>query len=1102
MLVIDPASSEGLASTRVDHPDLMDGDIEKTASPLLHESQPEPLPPTSATIEDDTGTGSSTAIEEGSDHDVAKKINENSTDAAVRPPDDANKEHPNDDDGKDRDDKNSTDVVERPREGGNGDELKDDGESHDGEKDHSESDSDGNDDDGSDDDETDFEDAAVNHLPKEWWSVFDDWEPTHASSDKEKEEIEFAYTELEGLDDKVDSIPDSSPSRLEWLDQKQKLQEPLDRKKRHLVKVLDRVMCLSGHEDVKKQFLSIKARIEAGRARSEDLKALKPNLLILGGPETEQKVVAMLYAELLASFDLVPRTAGRELDENESWWTSIEDYHRYEASDSSSMSYASADLPAVGSKVFLIHRSCPWVGSPPSIGTFPKLREDRLGKTVMIMTAPAKDFGDSNETRWQFPHRMTLDDDEQSRVYRLLVKALEKRKLHVEGGLKCEALLTVANRIGGSSDSNELALNRCITTEVEQALQRQATRLQQQFKTAHPKRRPPNYFFLLKEDLIGPEPKQFSRENSPSWKALQGMVDLENVKQSVERLVRHVDTNRHRQHQGKAPIGLTLNQVIMGPPGTGKTTVAKLYGRILGELGLVSLEGVVVKTPTDFIGEFVGHSEEATKNILKDTEGMVLIIDDAHMLYQQSTQGTNDSDQHRRAVVDTLVGIIQNQPSDKRCVILVGYEDLMEEFLLNSNPGLKRRFPLDTAIRLPDYKPQQLIEILDLKMARDEATATKEAKRVAHEMLALARYRPNFGNGGDVENLLSRAMLSYQTRVKDYDCNVPVCLEPQDFDPKYNRTLDADQTCKSLFSGLLGMENLYTTFRNYQRTAIGMRRRGINPQEHIPFTFIFKGSPGTGKTTVARAIGELFYEMGFLSTTEVIECSATQMIGEYLGHTGPKVTALLERALGKVLFIDEAYRLADGASHSDSSSGTSYTREAIGELVDSMTKPRYARKMVIVMAGYPEDMNRLLRVNPGLRSRFPSEIHFPSMPPKTCLEYLEKLLSKYQIRMPAESDESPKWKPAVSRMFTELAHTHSWANARDVEHLARTITSRVFQRDELPGTGDLCLALDDLVAPLREMLMVRAAARDTNGIPGNVVNGTSVKNMTPLSRRH
>jgi hypothetical protein len=286
----------------------------------LPESQLEILPQTSTPIEDDTG--SCTAIEEVFDHDVAKEMNEHSTDAITRSPDERNMEHsndndekdrcdknstdtvarspdegnketPTDDEKKDRDDKTSTDTVERHPEGEDGEELNDDGQNDDGESDDSrssdgESNNDGSDDDGSDYYGSDYEDAAANYLPKAWWSVFDDWEPkeTHASADKEKEDIAFTYMELEYLDDKVDSIPDSSPSRLEWLHQKQKLKKPLDRKKRHLLKVLDRVMCLGGHEDVKKQFLSIKARIEAGKARHEDLIALKPNLLILGGPET------------------------------------------------------------------------------------------------------------------------------------------------------------------------------------------------------------------------------------------------------------------------------------------------------------------------------------------------------------------------------------------------------------------------------------------------------------------------------------------------------------------------------------------------------------------------------------------------------------------------------------------------------------------------------------------------------------------------------------------------------------------------------------------------------------------------------------------------
>jgi hypothetical protein len=234
---------------------------------------------------------------------VDKEMKEESMDAVPRFPNDEIREHPIDHDKKGHDVKNSTDVVERPLQGEDGEELNDDGKSDDSNSSDGTSNDDGSDNEGSDCDGSDYEDAAANYLPKNWWSVFDDWEPkeTHASADKEKGDIAFTYRELEDLDDKVDSVPDSSPSRLEWLHQKQKLKEPLDRKKRRLLKVLDRVMCLSGHEDVKKQFLSIKARIEAGKARSEDLIALKPNLLILGGPETGTYTTPTEKSDLLTS---------------------------------------------------------------------------------------------------------------------------------------------------------------------------------------------------------------------------------------------------------------------------------------------------------------------------------------------------------------------------------------------------------------------------------------------------------------------------------------------------------------------------------------------------------------------------------------------------------------------------------------------------------------------------------------------------------------------------------------------------------------------------------------------------------------------------------
>lgn len=111
--------------------------------------------------------------------------------------------------------------------------------------------------------------------------------------------------------------------------------------------------------------------------------------------------------------------------------------------------------------------------------------------------------------------------------------------------------------------------------------------------------------------------------------------------------------------------------------------------------------------------------------------------------------------------------------------------------------------------------------------------------------------------------------------------------------------------------------------------------------------------------------------MGFLASADVIEASATDLIGQYLGQTGPKTQTLLEKALGKVLLIDEAYRLGEGQ----------FAKEAMDEIVDCITKPKYYQKLIIILAGYDTDINRLMAMNPGLTSRFPESIEFHGLRP-------------------------------------------------------------------------------------------------------------------------
>lgn len=165
----------------------------------------------------------------------------------------------------------------------------------------------------------------------------------------------------------------------------------------------------------------------------------------------------------------------------------------------------------------------------------------------------------------------------------------------------------------------------------------------------------------------------------------------------------------------------------------------------------------------------------------------------------------------------------------------------------------------------------------------------------------------------------------------------------------------------------------------------------------------------------------------------MVECSVTDLIGQYVGHTGLKTMKQLERGLGKVLFIDEAYRLGQGG----------FAQEAMDELVDNMTKTKFAGKMIIILAGYDNDMNNLLRVNEGLNSRFADEILFPALSPDLCLQLLEQSLKQSQISFPSMHD--PTIHQELLEPIAELSKLPSWGNARDIQTLAKSMARAVYQ---------------------------------------------------------
>jgi hypothetical protein len=166
------------------------------------------------------------------------------------------------------------------------------------------------------------------------------------------------------------------------------------------------------------------------------------------------------------------------------------------------------------------------------------------------------------------------------------------------------------------------------------------------------------------------------------------------------------------------------------------------------------------------------------------------------------------------------------------------------------NPGFSRRFAIEDAFQFDDFTEPELLRVLELKMKQQDLDASPDAKKVALDVLSRARNRPNFGNGGDVENLLGKAKTRYQARqakILPSERQYDAVFEPSDFDIDYDRVAKSSENLAKLFEDLVDTENVVEKLKGYQKVARFMKETGKEPREArdlIPTTFVFKGPPG------------------------------------------------------------------------------------------------------------------------------------------------------------------------------------------------------------------------------------------------------------------
>jgi SpoVK/Ycf46/Vps4 family AAA+-type ATPase len=477
---------------------------------------------------------------------------------------------------------------------------------------------------------------------------------------------------------------------------------------------------------------------------------------------------------------------------------------------------------------------------------------------------------------------------------------------------------------------------------------------------------------------------------------LDAMIGLAAVKDQVRSIAASIEAARRRALAGFGAEKPMQHFVFLGPPGTGKTAVARIIAKIFYAFGLLETPAVVEAHRADLVGEYLGATAIKTNELVDSALGGVLFIDEAYSLVNE---GDGQGDRFGNEAVQALLKRAEDDRDDL-IIILAGYEKQMDSFLA-TNPGLTSRFAI--RVKFPGYLPAELLALADAALERRGELLDPDARPVLWRMfedVGRRRLADDLGNGRFVRSLLEKAGQARDVRVmgaQDEPSSADlVTIEGPDLERAFTeltsrfRGYSETPSLASALAELDALIGLEPVKRQVHEITAQLKvarlrdRQGLASQPPARH-FVFTGPPGTGKTTVARILGRIFAALGLLVRPSVVEAHRADLVGEHLGSTAIKTNKLVDSALGAVLFIDEAYSLYnDGYS-----GGDAFGSEAVQTLLKRAEDDR--DRLVIVLAGYTPDMDRFLRTNPGLASRFSVRIGFPSYSPAELVRIAEMI---------------------------------------------------------------------------------------------------------------